>query len=193
MLVIGIDPDTKRISWAVFENGQYKCRGTFARMLKGRMIEVYRLDAKRFFHRAAERGAKVHVEDIFLGRDSKGKPLVTAYKALAGLQGELKFIAKGVGLELTFVSCLDWRRSQLGFVCGPDALQRASHLRAEELAGEPVSCPHESDATCIAAHGAGLAPARSYKPQRAVSRAPGPPTPAEIPPQQAVLAAPGGA
>lgn len=170
MIVIGIDPDTVRVSWAAFEEGAYRSRGSVQRVAEGRVLEPYRLDIQWFFWWCVKRSAEVHVEDIFLGRDGKGKPLVTAYKALAGLQGELKFIADGVGLELHFVSCLDWRRSQLGFTRGTEALQAASHERAAELAGEPVECPHEADAVCIAAHAADCLPTRSYKRQRAMSK-----------------------
>jgi hypothetical protein len=159
-IVIGIDPDVERIAWAAFEDGRYKAHGTIRRTRMERGSRVYHppyfLDMPRFFERARKRRATVWVEDIFLGTAANGKPLVRAFKALAGVQQELVFIAWQQGLELAFVDNLAWHASQLGFTKGREALQQASHRRAQALAGISVPDPHEADAVCIAAHGGGL-------------------------------------
>ncbi len=161
-LTIGIDPDVERIAWAAWENGRHKAHGTIqrTRMERGRRVyhPPYFLDLPRFLARAAERQAAVFVEDVFLGRTPNGKPMVKSFKALAGVQQELVFIAWQHGLELTFVDNLTWHRSQLGFTKDREKLQAASHIRARELAGKPVTDPHEADAVCIAAHGCGSKP-----------------------------------
>lgn len=158
-LIIGIDPDVERIAWAAFQDGRHIAHGTIRRTRteKGRRLyhPPYFVDMPRFFERARQREATVYVEDIFLGT-ANGKPMVRAFKALAGVQQELEFIAWQAGVELALLDNITWHRTQLGFVKGREELQAASHERAAALAGVPVPDPHEADAICIAAHGAGL-------------------------------------
>lgn len=157
--VIGIDPDIERVAWAAFQDGQHMAHGTIQRTRTERGKRVlhppYLLDMPRFFARAAERKARVCVEDVYLAF-ADGRPLVTTYKALAAVQGELAFMAWQAGIELEPISALAWHRSQLPIQKGREAIQAASYARAYELVGEPIESPHEADSVCICAHGCGL-------------------------------------
>jgi hypothetical protein len=157
--VIGIDPDVERIAWAAFEDGRHAAHGTIRRTRTEKGARVYHppylLDMPRFFARAAERKALMCLEDVYLAF-ADGKPLVSTYKALAGVQGELAYLAWQAGIDLEFVSPLAWHRTQLPVQKGREAIQKASFERARFLTGESIVSPHEADAICITAHGLGL-------------------------------------
>ncbi len=151
--ILGIDPDTRRIAFAfVNRAGRVRAVRTVERAdSRGRVRADYDAALAGLFERAAQHGATVYAEGIFLRDRRRGS--VVGFRSLAEVQGEMKAAARRAGVRLETVAVSTWRAPVLGFTRDRARLKAAAMKRAcQHWAGALTE--HEADAVCIALYGA---------------------------------------
>ena len=158
-MLVGVDPDTKRIAFAAIEHGRVLRVGTLDRAdSRGRILPGYDAALTAFMRRAQETGAVVYVEDIYLAGRNAGS--VAGFKSLAQVQGEILRVARQHSVPVVLVAASTWHSSMLGFTKGRESLKAAAQTKARELTGRDDLSEHEADAVCIALYGSKLEAAK---------------------------------
>lgn len=154
-VVIGIDADVHRIAWAAVRDGALLAVETVERAnSRGRVDERYDQRLTALMRRAADVGAVVYLEGIYLAEDRELSQArnVQAFRALAEVQGEIKHEARRCSVPILVVAATQWHSNVLGFVRGREALKEAARTVAQSLAARELS-EHEADAVCVDLYG----------------------------------------
>lgn len=141
MWILGLDPDTVRVAYALVEyDGMtpkvHSC-GTV-------LPTTERMSAP--LREAQMRDAVVYCEEIFL-RNTQG------FKSLAKVQGRIEDACNECRLELRYVYPSTWH-SSFGWNGLKRAELKAISMQYARANCASVSTDHEADAICIAIHGA---------------------------------------
>lgn len=158
-LVIGIDADTERLACAAMVRGAFRSVETVERAnARNRVHAGYTSALRDFMLRVQHGGGMIFLEDIFLkshrSEDSATcKRNVTAFKALAIVQGEICHEARRADVLVEIVAANTWRAQVLG-VSGPrEVCKFRAAERASQICGREGLSIHEQEAICIAAYG----------------------------------------
>ena len=145
MTYLGIDPDTRRIAWALIRDSKVIDVGAIPRKSA---VDNFNIDypASVGYLLARNVGAMVYIEDVFVQRNIK------TYGLLCEVRGELKMIARQQEVNPVFVMPDAWRRVVFGKPLkgadrGPAEMAYAQKIYPGEYS------PHVAAAICIAAYG----------------------------------------
>lgn len=88
-MILSIDADSRRLAYAIIEDGNVRCVRTLERAdARGRVREWYESQLTALMRRCGELGIQVFIKGIFCGQNVKG------YAPLAEVAGEIKRAAR---------------------------------------------------------------------------------------------------
>lgn len=153
MLVVGIDADARRLAYATIDGGGLRAVATIARANQaGRIDARYDTALLCLMRNAADSGAVVYLEDVYLPTTGHTGRNVQGFKTLAVVQGEIRAVARRCGVPVELTSASAWHSTVLGFTKPRAELKAASMAKARTLAGQDLS-EHEADAIGLALYG----------------------------------------
>ena len=142
---LGIDPDTRRIAWALIRDSKVIDIGAIPRKSA---VDNFNIDypASVGYLLARNTGAMVYIEDVYVQRN------VRTYGVLCEVRGELKMIARKQDIRPVFVMPDAWRRVVFGKPLKGADRAPAEMEYAQKLCSGEYSA-HVAAAICIAAYG----------------------------------------
>lgn len=156
-IVAGMDPDTRRIAYAVTYGAQVLHVATVDRTTsKGRFLPAYDSQITTVMRWLQQAGAVLYLEGIYLPRNDRGQKIearnVKTFQQLAKVHGELEQLARLHRVPTFTAAPVAWQAAQLKITKGREAIKKESKRLAAELwpAG---TTEHEADAIQIALYG----------------------------------------
>lgn len=146
-----MDPDVHRLAYGTLVDGAFRGVRTILRANSaGRMVETYDGALVALMRRAADVGAVLYLENIFLAANDRQN--VEAFAHMSEVQGEVLGEARRQGVRVERVWASTWHSRVLGFTRDRVKLKAAAQTIAVGLAGYPLT-EHEADALCLAVYG----------------------------------------
>ena len=151
MVILGMDPDVRRLAYATLVDGVFRGVRTIGRSnAAGVMDAGYDAALEALMRRSSDVGAVLFLENIFLAANDKKN--VEAFAHMSEVQGEILGEARRQGVRVERVWASTWHSNVLGFTRDRVKLKAAAKKLAQGVAGQPLT-EHEADALCLALWG----------------------------------------